>query len=308
MNRIHIEHYRNFIYHTIKQNIIEPLSKKIETNLRIHVHGKYKNDINDDNESMNNISSSDIIINDNHYDHNNSSNENNIKALSLNLLKPFLDLSSIHILGMVINIKYDVIHYLNKNFYNLTALAVHDSVVYNEMKNVAKEKLDILLIDNYLPSGVLNHSVDTLEIMRNINVFIGKYNYDMFLSQFIEYKVNNKSIKYLNVVKIPCIVASIRQHGLGILSTTVNYTYQYLISKFTIFNQFLYDNNFKSHLMKECQWYEKNKNEDTINNSYPYDRALKFVKKMQNLGGIFLTIIMLILYVDVYIYIYICTY
>jgi mannose-6-phosphate isomerase class I len=120
LNKIHIEQYRNFIYHVIKQNIIEPLSKEIETNLRIQVHENHEY-----NKKFNNNNKNDY---DNYCD-NNDGIEKNIKTSNINVLKSFLDLSSIHVLGMVINIKNDLIYYLNKNFYNLNALAVHDSVV-----------------------------------------------------------------------------------------------------------------------------------------------------------------------------------
>lgn len=40
-------------------------------------------------------------------------------------------------------------------------------------------------------------------------------------------------------------VASLRQHGLGVLNTTVNFTYQFLAQKFNIFSQFLFDDYIK---------------------------------------------------------------
>jgi hypothetical protein len=39
--------------------------------------------------------------------------------------------------------------------------------------------------------------------------------------------------------------ASLRQHGLGVLNTTVNFTYQFLAQKFNIFSQFLFDDYIK---------------------------------------------------------------
>ena len=64
------------------------------------------------------------------------------------------------------------------------------------------------------------------------------------MQQFVEFKPD-KSSKHLNTIKIQSIAASIRQHGLGVLNTAVNFTYQFLAQKFNIFSQFLYDDYIK---------------------------------------------------------------
>jgi hypothetical protein len=69
------------------------------------------------------------------------------------------------------------------------------------------------------------------ELMRNINDFIEGYNYDMFLSQFIESKMNNKSINYSNDVKIPCIVVCNDMYiyiYTNIFSYVYIFTYKYI--------------------------------------------------------------------------------
>jgi hypothetical protein len=46
-------------------------------------------------------------------------------------------------------------HYLNKTFYNLTTVALHDWKTYGEMKNMAEQKFGLRLIDSHLPSQTL---------------------------------------------------------------------------------------------------------------------------------------------------------
>jgi len=53
---------------------------------------------------------------------------------------------------------------------------------------------------------------------------------------------------------------------LGVLNTTVNFTYQFLSSKFRIFSQFLFDDYIRAHLSREHRWFKKHKNEAEINN------------------------------------------
>ena len=104
---------------------------------------------------------------------------------------------------------------------------------------------------------------------------------NFYQQNFVERRPDRGS-RNLNTINIQSIAASLRQHGLGILNTTVNFTYQFLAQKFHIFSQFLFDEYIKGHLGKECRWFTKNKVE--CNNMYPYERALKFVKDIRKLG------------------------
>lgn len=54
--------------------------------------------------------------------------------------------------------------------------------------------------------------------MRNLSVFVSKYSYNLNNQIFIE---NNSTSKHLNTINIKHISNSIRIHGTGIMSTTV---------------------------------------------------------------------------------------
>lgn len=118
-------------------------------------------------------------------------------------------------------------------------------------------------------------------IMRNIHVFVARFSYNLNQQNFVERRPDRGS-KNLNTINIQSIAASLRQHGLGILNTTVNFTYQFLAQKFNVFSQFLFDEYIKGHLAKERRWFRKHKGECA--NQYPYDRSLKFVKDIRKLG------------------------
>ena len=75
---------------------------------------------------------------------------------------------------------------------------------------------------------------------------------------------------------------SIRTHGSGIANTAINFTYQFLRRKFTIFSQFLYDEQITSRLSKDIQYFETNKS--SLDQKYPLDRAKKFNKGIKRLG------------------------
>lgn len=58
------------------------------------------------------------------------------------------------------------------------------------------------------------------QIMRNIHVFVGRFVYNMNMQNFIE-RQPKSGAKHINTISIHSIAASLRQHGLGILNTTV---------------------------------------------------------------------------------------
>ena len=70
-------------------------------------------------------------------------------------------------------------HYVDKTFYNLTTVALHDWKTYGEMKNLARQKYQLSLPESHLPSQTLEQGLDVLEIMRNIHVFVSKYLYNL---------------------------------------------------------------------------------------------------------------------------------
>ena len=87
-------------------------------------------------------------------------------------------------------------HYLNKTFYNLTTVALHDWRTYGEMKNMAEQKYKLALLDSHLPSQTLEQGLDVLEIMRNIHVFVSRYLYN--LNNQVRYKVHHAERVYID--------------------------------------------------------------------------------------------------------------
>uniref|UniRef100_A0A8C8LNW8 WASH complex subunit 4 n=1 Tax=Oncorhynchus tshawytscha TaxID=74940 RepID=A0A8C8LNW8_ONCTS len=172
-----------------------------------------------------------------------------------------------------------VTHYLDKTFYNLTTVALHDWATYSEMRNLATQRYGLMMTEAHLPSQTLEQGLDVLEIMRNIHVFVSRYLYNLNNQIFIEKTSNNK---HLNTINIRHIANSIRTHGTGIMNTTVNFTYQFLRKKFYIFSQFMYDEHIKSRLIKDIRFFRETK--DQSDQKYPFERAEKFNRGIRKLG------------------------
>ena len=153
------------------------------------------------------------------------------------------------------------------------------------MKLLANEKYGSNLKNNYLPIGSLGQSLDLLFIMRNLNNFVGNYSYDLNMQEFTENKsCLSSSIKHLNTINNKSIMSSVKQHGQGVVSTTINSTYKFLTKKIHLFCQFLFDDLLRGILVKECKWYAKNKNTVVVQNIYPYLRSVQFIKDIRRLG------------------------
>jgi WASH complex subunit 7 len=248
-----LEAYKTFVRHTFHGFIIKPLCRDIEKNLRLQIHAI-------------------------HLQHMKSPNP---RAERLRSLSRFLQLNQVRVFGDSVDVRRLVSSYLEKEFYELTVLALHDYKTYAEMRNLARENFGLIIGDSHLPLGSLNQGLDVLQIVRNIHLFVARYNYNMNAQIFVERKPS-RGAKHLNTINTQSIATSIRTHGLGMLNTTINFTYQFLTKKFEIFTQFLFDENIKGYLAKERRWYKKHKGE--LDFRYPFDRALQFTKDIRKLG------------------------
>ncbi|XP_011053943.1 PREDICTED: LOW QUALITY PROTEIN: WASH complex subunit 7 [Acromyrmex echinatior] len=152
-------------------------------------------------------------------------------------------------------------HYLDDMFYNLTTVMGLDTV------------------QDHLPTQTLEQGLDALEIMRNIHVFVSRYLYNLNTQTFVEHSSSNK---HLNTIGIRHIANSIRTHGTGIMSTTVNFVYQFLRVKLHTFSQFLFDEHIKSRLMRDIRFVRAQREAGAA--PYTYERAEKFQKGIRKLG------------------------
>jgi len=105
------------------------------------------------------------------------------------------------------------------------------------MAAVAFDKYGLTLTDNHLPMGCLDQGLDVLQIMRNIDIFVRRYNYNLNQQFFVvrpdwrrrgqralaptapvsppEQEKTVAGAKHVNTVSIFSISGSIRQARLG---------------------------------------------------------------------------------------------
>lgn len=241
-------------YHrkTFSESLMNQISNHIETYIRLDYYGKTAqiepfNPFNDTSMALNNIH-------------------------SLIRMEPLL------VGGQYLCIKEHVKRYLSNTYYTLASISQHDWKIYKEMRCQAAS-YQIESIEDQLPKQTLEQGLDVLEIMHNIEQFVSHYVYNLNFQIFIEQSSNNN---FLNTVSIGHIANSLRRHGNGIINTTVNYTFQFLRQKFFTFSHFLYDEQIKARLTSDAKYFLENA--EALNQTYDYERAHAFNRRIKNLG------------------------
>ena len=146
-----LEMVQDSVTKALEEDIIAPLCKEIETELRLSVHQQAGLQLDD---------------------------RNPFRTTPVEL-QPFLQLDPLNILGRRLSVKQRVEAYMEKTFYNLTTVSLHNWKTYGEMRQTAGFRLGLTTVEDHLPSQTVEQGLDVLEMMRNIQVFTSGYNYNM---------------------------------------------------------------------------------------------------------------------------------
>uniref|UniRef100_A0A7I4Y9C4 WASH-7_N domain-containing protein n=1 Tax=Haemonchus contortus TaxID=6289 RepID=A0A7I4Y9C4_HAECO len=239
---IQLEHFRREMFELIKKGFLYPLCAAIENDLRILSHQH-------------------LVI-----DERDKPTEE-----QLEFYKEILTDPEVRLHGEVLNISEFVSCYLQKTFYDLTAVTLHDRHAYSRMATLAEQRYGLSLIDGMLPNCSIGQSLDVVKVMRSLGEFVSNFNYCLNQQLFIEKMSPNRTLRVLTAEHM---ADSMRTQGLGVLNTSVNITYQLLRSKFGIFNQFLRDEHIHAQLQKDIRYFHENL--QPLKKLFPPKRAEQF--------------------------------
>ncbi|KAB1251148.1 WASH complex subunit 4 [Camelus dromedarius] len=240
--------YEKEIMEILNEHLLDKLCKEIEKDLRLSVHTHLKLD------------------------------DRNPFKVGMKDLALFFSLNPIRFFNRFIDIRAYVTHYLDKTFYNLTTVALHDWATYSEMRNLATQRYGLVMTEAHLPSQTLEQGLDVLEIMRNIHIFVSRYLYNLNNQIFIERTSNNK---HLNTINIRHIANSIRTHGTGIMNTTVRIFGGGLDIDEVNIEEMI--SGWQSCLLLRMGG-KKTTSQTTATKEYPFERAEKFNRGIRKLG------------------------
>lgn len=102
----------------------------------------------------------------------------------------------------------------------------------------------------------------------------------MIEQNFVQRRVD-KGTKSLRTLSVKAVASSLKQHGLGVVSLTIDVCSALLSQKIALLLDFLADDSIKSLLSKELRWIEDQRKEG--NNAYPFSRAAEFTQEMKRI-------------------------
>ncbi|KAL7551063.1 hypothetical protein ACHAWF_014264 [Thalassiosira exigua] len=181
-----------------------------------------------------------------------------------------------------LDVKAEVEKYLEKTYYDLCTLNLNDCNVYTHMTSIATERYGLHLTDPFLPDGSLDQAVDFMEILRDLDSFISKYNFNLIEQSFVERRPE-RGAKHLCTLDIKCVAASLKQHGVGVVSSAVNVCYKLLAKTFQSFTRLFANDKLKSLLSRELRWFNNEKGEG--NSIYSFVRASDFAQEVKKLDA-----------------------
>jgi WASH complex subunit 7 len=239
----------NLFHGLFRREFMKPFLIEIENELRFHTHS-----------------------------HLNVAERNPFKRRYLSFEK-FLSIPPFKLGTRFIDIRFEASYHFTRMFYNEVTVSPQGWETYAEMANIARRLYGIEVLDCHIPGAMMAQDIDVLEIMRQIGRFVSCHNYDLNSQVFIQRSMDSH---HVSVVGIPHIFSSYRCHGIGIMNTTVDFTYRFLKTKFTIFSKFMYDEIVKSNLIMDITWFYQHR--DECGGLWPYTRAEMFVNTLKRLG------------------------
>ncbi|CAA6656278.1 unnamed protein product [Spirodela intermedia] len=133
------------------KEIVLPLCRDIENDLRLHVHSTYLK----------------------------GSVHVNLTKSGVRNLSWYLQMRPLCLPFKFIDIRILVESYLNSTFYNHTTMALYNWKVYSEMRQLAELKYGLLLDDTHLPGDSSGHGFDFAETIKDVCTFARSYTYNL---------------------------------------------------------------------------------------------------------------------------------
>jgi WASH complex subunit 7 len=171
--------FDGFLRRHIHEQLVLPLCREIEVDVRVHVHS--------------------VLLS-----HMSAPSPKDTEAKSTGILpKPaswLLSLPPLRLIVSEVSIRSEVESYLEAQFFDQTAMSLHDWRTYGEMAALASMKYGLAISDYRLPMGsaeTATSDLDVLQIMRAIHVFVRRFSYSLHDQVSVRVHVH---VRYLTVL------------------------------------------------------------------------------------------------------------
>lgn len=226
-----VKSYEKEIEDALKNEIVAPLCRDIETDLRLHVHSAHLK--------------GSVLVN---------PTKTGVRNLSW-----YLQMKPLRLPFKFIDLRLLVENYLNSAFYNHSAMSTYDWKIYSEMRLLAELKYGLALDDIHLAENSMDQDFDINEIVQNLHSFTENYSYNIIKQIFIEKVPSGQFRRNLRVISVDHVASSIARHGLRPISTASNSVLKFLTEMFTTLSELLQDKFVQSDLLKESYFWKRDK-------------------------------------------------
>ncbi|WOK95333.1 WASH complex subunit 7-like isoform X1 [Canna indica] len=224
VGKLTLETYEKEIEYGVKNEIVAPLCRDIETDLRLHVHSTY-------------LKGSVVV---------------NPTKTGVRNLAWYLEIKPLRLPFKFIDIRLLVESYLNSAFYNHSTMSTYDRKIYLEMQLLAELKYGLFLDNIHFVGNSMVHNIDIHEIVQHLHAFAENYCYNIIKQVFIEKVPKGQNKKNLRLIRVEDIANSISIHGQKGIYKASDAILKFLNEMFTTLSQLFQDNYSRTDSPNNC--------------------------------------------------------
>lgn len=172
--------YEKEIENALRKEVVAPLCRDIETDLRLHVHSTHLKGT--------------VFVN---------PTKTGVRNLSW-----YLRMKPLRLPFKFVDVKLLVENHLNCAFYTYSVMSNYDYKIYAEMHQLGELKYGVELEDFHLSVDTMDQDFDLKKIMQNLDSFSEKYSYNIVKQVFIENDLDGQGRKNLRVLCVEHIASS----------------------------------------------------------------------------------------------------
>ncbi|XP_040380972.1 WASH complex subunit 4-like isoform X2 [Oryza brachyantha] len=202
VGKVTLQCYEEEIEHALRKEVVAPLCRDIETDLRLHVHSTHLKGA--------------VFVN---------PTKTGVRNLSW-----YLRMKPLRLPSKFIDIKLLVESHLNSAFYTYSVMSNYDNRMYAEMHQLGELKYGVELEDFHLSMDTVDLDFYLKQSMENLDSFSEAYSYNIVKQMFVENDLGGQDRKNLRILCVDHIASSAATCNLQRISA-------YLDSIFIFLNQ-----------------------------------------------------------------------
>ncbi|KAF8732817.1 hypothetical protein HU200_015159 [Digitaria exilis] len=175
-----LQSYEEDIENAVREEVVAPLCRDIETDLRLHVHSTHLKGA--------------VVVN---------PTKTGVRNLSW-----YLRMKPLQLPFKFVDVKLLVENHLNSAFYTYSVMPNYDNKIYAEMHELGRLKYGVELDDFHLTVDALDQGFDLRRTIQRLDSFCEKYSYSIVKQMFIENDLDGQGRKNLRVLCVEHITSS----------------------------------------------------------------------------------------------------